>query len=181
MTVREPVSLRARFDVFKRDGFICQYCGAHPPSVVLECDHIVPVAEGGGSETDNLITACFGCNRGKGPVPLSVVPQTLAEKAREVAEREAQIRGYAVVMEAKRQRVEDDAWRVMEALYPGQDTAPRVSLQGAKTFIERLGVHAAIDAAEIAAAAGPWWSESRRFRYFCGICWARVRELGDEA
>lgn len=29
------ISKRLRFEVFKRDGFVCQYCGNHPPAVVL--------------------------------------------------------------------------------------------------------------------------------------------------
>lgn len=46
---RKAISKKTRFDVFKRDGFTCQYCGAHPPEVVLHIDHIIAVAEGGTS------------------------------------------------------------------------------------------------------------------------------------
>lgn len=49
--------------VFARDDFTCQYCGAR--GVRLECDHIVPVARGGGHDPSNLATACFACNRAK--------------------------------------------------------------------------------------------------------------------
>jgi hypothetical protein len=63
---REPVSKKTRFEVFKRDRFTCQYCGAKAPEVVLHCDHINPVAEGGGRDIMNLVTACAGCNGGKG-------------------------------------------------------------------------------------------------------------------
>lgn len=65
MTKRKPLSKRIRFEVFKRDSFTCQYCGAQPPGVVLECDHIKPVANGGGNSMENLITSCEECNRGK--------------------------------------------------------------------------------------------------------------------
>lgn len=65
--IREPISKKTRFEVFKRDNFTCQYCGAKAPEVVLHCDHINPVAEGGGSEIMNLVTACAACNGGKGP------------------------------------------------------------------------------------------------------------------
>lgn len=54
-----------RFTVLQRDGFVCRYCGAHPPSVDLEVDHIVPRKAGGSDDTENLITACSQCNRGK--------------------------------------------------------------------------------------------------------------------
>ena len=35
------------------------------PKALLEIDHIIPVREGGGNNEANLITACFGCNRGE--------------------------------------------------------------------------------------------------------------------
>jgi len=59
------VGKRLRFEVFKRDGFCCQYCGRRPPDVVLELDHIDPRVSGGSDDELNLITSCFDCNRGK--------------------------------------------------------------------------------------------------------------------
>ena len=47
--------------IFARDDYTCQYCGERGKK--LECDHIHPVAKGGGHEDDNLTTACFACNR----------------------------------------------------------------------------------------------------------------------
>lgn len=67
---RKNLSKKIRFEVFKRDMFKCQYCGKSPikdQDVVLEVDHIVPVAEGGSNEMINLVTSCWDCNRGKGP------------------------------------------------------------------------------------------------------------------
>lgn len=66
MVERVPVSKKARFEVFKRDKFTCQYCGAKAPDVLLQADHIKPVAEGGLSDILNLITSCASCNSGKG-------------------------------------------------------------------------------------------------------------------
>lgn len=68
---REPISKKLRFEVFKRDSFTCQYCGGKAPEVVLQCDHIHPVAAGGGTDILNLVTACFDCNNGKGARTLS--------------------------------------------------------------------------------------------------------------
>lgn len=67
---RKNPSKRLRFEVFKRDFFTCQYCGGQPPHVVLVADHIDPVARGGSSEIDNLITACEACNQGKADRPI---------------------------------------------------------------------------------------------------------------
>ena len=59
------ISKRTRFEIFKRDGFTCQYCNRKPPDVTLEVDHIDPRAAGGSNAEINLVTACFDCNRGK--------------------------------------------------------------------------------------------------------------------
>lgn len=66
MTKRKALSKTTRFEVFKRDSFTCQYCGAAAPDVVLRVDHINPVAGGGDNDILNLITSCEPCNQGKG-------------------------------------------------------------------------------------------------------------------
>lgn len=67
---RVQIKKGERFELFKRDGFTCQYCGRQPPEATLQIDHIVPVAEGGDNDEMNLITACRSCNLGKGANPL---------------------------------------------------------------------------------------------------------------
>jgi hypothetical protein len=62
---REQIRKSVRFEVFKRDSFTCQYCGEKAPDVVLEIDHITPVADGGDNDILNLVTACRSCNSGK--------------------------------------------------------------------------------------------------------------------
>lgn len=71
MSDRVSISKKLRFEVFKRDGFTCQYCGRMAPDVILEVDHITPVAKGGTTELLNLVTSCRDCNRGKGKTLLS--------------------------------------------------------------------------------------------------------------
>lgn len=68
---RKAISKKMRFEVFKRDSFTCQYCGRKAPDVILEIDHIKPVAKGGENTLLNLITSCKECNRGKGKIPLT--------------------------------------------------------------------------------------------------------------
>jgi len=65
MAFRRPLSKKLRFEVLKRDGYVCQYCGHGAPKVVLHIDHIVPVARGGSNDIENLVTACEACNSGK--------------------------------------------------------------------------------------------------------------------
>lgn len=176
---RKAITPKTRFDVFKRDGFRCQYCGAHPPGALLHVDHIVPVATGGGDEQDNLVTACERCNLGKGPRLLSTAPAPLADRAAETAEREAQIRGYAEIMRDRRERVEADCWAVVGTLYPAADVIESARFRSIKMFVEKLGAPAVIEAAEIAAERGPH-SDDRLFKYFCGVCWSLIRSNDGE-
>jgi len=84
MAERKAISKKLRFEVFKRDSFTCQYCGAKSPDVILHVDHIKPVFEGGDNEMLNLITSCAGCNLGKGKRELS--DATVIDKQREQLE-----------------------------------------------------------------------------------------------
>lgn len=58
-------SRTTRFYVLSRDLFRCRYCGRGPRQVELEVDHVYPKSRGGTDDPDNLVTACFDCNRGK--------------------------------------------------------------------------------------------------------------------
>lgn len=63
------VSRRLRFEVLKRDGHACRYCGETAPTVKLTVDHVIPKALGGPDDPSNLVTACQPCNAGKSSVP----------------------------------------------------------------------------------------------------------------
>jgi 5-methylcytosine-specific restriction endonuclease McrA len=56
------VSARRRFEILKRDGFRCVYCGCNPTQRLLHVDHVVAVANGGTNAPENLVTACEGCS-----------------------------------------------------------------------------------------------------------------------
>jgi hypothetical protein len=173
---RIAISKKLRFDVFKRDGFQCVYCGAHPSeTVLLEVDHVHPVAEGGSNDMDNLVTACWDCNRGKGAALLSSIPQSLEEKAAVVAEREAQIRAYYQILELRKERQDEEAWSVADIFMErfAEDSIRREYMVSIRMFLERLNVFEVREAMEIACAkkysTGPAW------KYFCGVCWNKVR------
>lgn len=97
---RKPLSVRTRFEVFKRDEFTCRYCGRTTPDVVLEIDHVVPVAEGGTNDTMNLVTACWECNSGKSAIPLNDVMtgEDPHDKAIMLLEKQRQLREYDAVL-----------------------------------------------------------------------------------
>ena len=63
---RSGVAPRLRFQILKRDGFRCTYCGLRADDgAVLHVDHIIPVALGGTDDPENLTTSCDECNLGK--------------------------------------------------------------------------------------------------------------------
>jgi 5-methylcytosine-specific restriction endonuclease McrA len=55
----------SRRNIFKRDGYTCQYCGARPGTKELTIDHVLPRARGGKSEWTNCVLACVECNARK--------------------------------------------------------------------------------------------------------------------
>ena len=52
-----------RFNLFLRDEFSCQYCGAKGD---LTFDHVAPRAAGGITSWQNVVAACAPCNLRKG-------------------------------------------------------------------------------------------------------------------
>ena len=59
-SIPEPL----REQIFARDGLQCSYCDdVRGP---FEIDHIIPVAENGDDNPENLCVACRLCNRMKG-------------------------------------------------------------------------------------------------------------------
>jgi hypothetical protein len=173
---RVAISKRLRFEVFKRDGFTCQYCGATPPGALLECDHIHPVSLGGSTDEDNLVTSCFACNRGKSDVPLGTVTQSMAERASETLERESQVAGYEAVMREKRMRVDADAQEVLNlfcTLYARKGIS-REWFISIKRFVEKLGLDEVLASCELAATRRPD-DDYLGWKYFCGTCWGKIK------
>jgi len=52
--------------LFKRDGYLCMYCGDHFSKRELTRDHITPISQGGRDHWKNVISACKRCNHHKG-------------------------------------------------------------------------------------------------------------------
>jgi len=64
--------------VFKRDHFVCQYCGLDAKKrfedwLIMTIDHVHPHARGGSRKLDNLVTACQPCNLIKGKRPFATL------------------------------------------------------------------------------------------------------------
>lgn len=176
MTERRAISKTMRFEIFKRDSFTCQYCGRKPPAVVLEVDHVIAVSDGGHSEEHNLLTACFDCNRGKGSRPIEpMAPLDLEERGRLIAEREAQVAAYEELLASQRAKADavvDTMVAIYEAAFPEwtlKDSA-RISI---RRFLEKLPPSEVREAMELACGRV---NSDRAFRYFCGVCWNKIKD-----
>ncbi|MBM4201266.1 MAG: HNH endonuclease [Gammaproteobacteria bacterium] len=51
--------------LFRRDGFLCLYCGQRFRHSELSRDHIRPISRGGADHWNNVVTACKRCNNHK--------------------------------------------------------------------------------------------------------------------
>jgi len=56
----------SRQNIYIRDNFRCQYCQKIPEYSNLTLDHVLPLARGGKTTWDNIVTACKNCNIKKG-------------------------------------------------------------------------------------------------------------------
>ena len=52
--------------LFRRDDYLCMYCGQHCRVSELSRDHVRPMSRGGEDTWANVVAACKGCNNQKG-------------------------------------------------------------------------------------------------------------------
>lgn len=180
---RKAISKGKRFDVFRRDQFTCQYCGAQPPHVVLEVDHIDPVANNGSSDINNLITACFDCNRGKrDKLPTSNAPRPDADLLYLQTQQEiAELNRYTEALYLREKQTDRliTIWQELWCQYTEGDECPSASL--IKQMLIKYSVDTVGDALQIVSAkigtgqmnmSGNGW-----VRYLWGV--ARNLDEGD--
>lgn len=168
-----------RFEVFKRDSFTCRYCGKRSPEAILEVDHIHPASAGGRDEIENLVTSCYECNRGKGARLLSDIPPEtdLHEKAIEIAERERQLAELNFWRAKQREREDGDIKRLYKhwdehAYY---SRSPSFQTASVRTFLKHFCFEDLLSWMTNALDRNDL-SEPRKWKYFCGICWHKIKE-----
>lgn len=187
----KSLSVRTRFEVFKRDRFVCQYCGKTPPDVLLEVDHIVPRAAGGSDDITNLTTACWDCNHGKadrlleeGTAP--TVSRSIVDDLRERLEQAAaytEVVGQQAGLIEKQRVMVNEVWarafgaRVIEdaeGSYWQFDDGQFPNSRSINLFLRRLPIHEIIAAIDITASRHQTPSEWA-CRLFYKICWRRIK------
>lgn len=175
---RKSITLKKRFEIFKRDCFTCCYCGNKPPKIVLEVDHIIPVSKNGTDSIDNLITSCFDCNRGKSNKELTSVPKTLEEKHKILIEKELQYKEYQKFSSKVNKRINKEIDEIDE-LYSSVYTDYCLSdsfKQSVRKFIDKLGFED-VKEAMTKAIYHTKLNDKTSIKYFCGICWNKINGI----
>lgn len=153
------VTKRTRFEVLRRDGHTCRYCGATAPDATLTVDHVLPVALGGTDGPENLVTACRDCIRWAAAI----------EKAAENAltnehENAAYLDSVRDAVDAFTDYEKPDDW--CESIYRF-----RAAGLPAESLLRSLLIGA--DKRGI-----PW---NQRWRYACGTAWRMLTSIQEEA
>ena len=156
VTKRVGLSKKVRFEVFKRDGFKCMYCGATAPNVLLHVDHISPVSKGGKNNLLNLITSCFDCNSGKSDRLLS--DESMLAKQRQQVEDLSERREQMAMMLKWRDAMKDLKTEQIEviqkcfnSMVPGWNLTTDNAIQEIKKYLRKYDFPEILTAIEIAA------------------------------
>ena len=168
---------KLRFEIFKRDGFKCAYCGKAPPAVTLEIDHIDPKSKGGKDDINNLLTSCFDCNRGKRDVPLTKIPGKLSDNLEILQEQESQLKEYRKFIKKIETRVNkdiEDIDAIYIESYPKWKFSDKFKEISLKRFLSLLPKHEIIESLRLAIAR-KGNNRDQVIHYFCGICWHKIK------
>jgi hypothetical protein len=180
-TKRIALSKSARFAIFERDKFTCQYCGKTPPEVQLHCDHILPVVEGGTNEKENLRTSCLDCNLGKGSKILysqTGNPLEQLRKAQESLEDMQVAREFAEAKAARDELRQTVCNYLCELLF--QD---KIGARNLTSVIKKINEHGSglvMEWLDIAICRCGIFSEDKVMRYFHGIARNYREQMEDE-
>lgn len=172
---RKSISKKLRFEIFKRDSFTCQYCGSTPPKVALEIDHITPVSKGGNNNTENLITSCFNCNRGKSNIELKRIIPTMAESLKSMVAKEEQLKEFKKFtkkIKRRRNREINRVAKIYEEEFEGWLLTSSFKKNSIGRFLKELPIHEVEEAMEQATSIIA--DEDGAIKYFCGICWNKI-------
>jgi hypothetical protein len=180
MTARKSITKKTRFEVFKRDGFKCVYCGACAPEAVLVVDHIDPVAKGGANEIVNYATACQPCNAGKSDRKLDD-NSTLQKQRRQLDElntRREQLEMMLAWRNTLKQGLDDElecARAAWAENVPGWTISAEPAMKLLRKFVKKHGLAAVLDAIEIAAENyAKRDAEGRVASEFAQLAWKKI-------
>lgn len=177
------ISKRLRFEILRRDGHTCRYCGQKAPNVALTVDHVVPEALGGKTEPANLVAACSSCNAGKA----SVAPDSPL-----VADIDADLLRYRQALDLAIQERSEQRDEIIHAVVIFNEEWLDWHLSDGSTAGRPLDwedsveqwVTGGLAVDELTAKIPKAMARARlgqEWRYFCGIAWKMLTELQDRA
>ena len=168
------VTKRTRYEVLRRDGHKCRYCGLEASETELTVDHVIPVSLGGADTPDNLVAACRDCNAGKA----SSNPD--AELVEDVEALALRYRNAMIAVAKQRReqkatidRIVGTFWDAWAEVF-GSDTLAhnwRTSIE--RFLINGLSLDDLLGFIDVTDNAEPW--RGKEFRYFCGCCWTEIK------
>lgn len=176
------VSKRLRFEILRRDGFRCRYCGLTAASAELRVDHVIPEALGGTDDPSNLVTACEPCNTGKSSIapdsPIVADVQQDALRWARALKLLAEDRAEQCIWRVNCERAFSDEWENWTDRHGNEIPLPADWRHSFARFLaaglELDDLIELIDVAMSSRAKDTW-------TYFCGCAWQRVREAHEVA
>lgn len=166
------ISRSLRFEVLRRDGFACSYCGRKPPEVELHIDHVTPTALGGRDVPENLATSCADCNLGKGSTPPDA--ETVSQVSDDAERWAAAIVRAADEMVAE---VRSTDWFVNLWISVLDASLLPLDVQQHLIRIERSGLPREVITEMFWVAVSARIPDHARFRYFVGCCNRRIDQM----
>ena len=187
MAKRTPIPKSVRFEVFKRDKFTCQYCGASAPDSILEIDHIKPVSKGGTNDILNLVTACRSCNRGKTNRELSDNSAVKVQKQQldDIQERREQLKMMLEWREELDSELLEECVYIQNLMFEGTDRVfTDAGIHTAKRLLRMFGFNEVCVACEIARNhyfRGRYKDLGYAWEKVGGICYNRKKAREEDA
>lgn len=184
------ISRRLRFEILRRDGHTCRYCGAMAPDVPMTVDHVIPTTLGGSDEPNNLVAACQDCNAGKSSIaPDSELVEDVdatALRFKAAIERAAELRRLDLQAESAicdRFLAEWNRW-THGALVDGEEVRVHFDLPHNWQESVMRFVNNGLDPDEfgrmVDTAMGAYRVKDE-FRYFCGMATNIITDLQEQA
>ncbi len=168
---RRSTGKRLRFEILKRDGFRCRYCGATSMDALLHVDHVVPVADGGDDSPENLAASCAACNGGKSSVPLTESSLGGSPRADAMKEHAAQVKEMLKAARALSKAQAEYIALVVEECRARIGHIPDDCMPGLRSATGRHPFADLVRAMDIVMtkASVNGWSPHNAARYFFGI------------
>lgn len=184
------ISKRLRYEILRRDNYSCYYCGTRASAEnPITIDHVIPRALGGPNSPENLAAACQDCNAGKSSTPPD--SETVEEVSVD-ALMWAQARNQAREENLEhfhRWNIYLDAFEDEWTAYGSEDRAgvfhSEILPAGWRTTVGKfmdsgLELDELIEFIHITMNAR-LSARTDRFRYFCGCCNNRIRDIEQRA